>query len=80
MIPDPKFIPPKLVIYIDVYRSQSTKDGERKERRGGKEEGNWVQVTGLGQIMLKGRSKWADFPSNSDNKNDLMRCFEQILL
>ena len=78
MIPDPKYLPRKLVICIDVYRNQSTKkDGERKERRAGMEEGKKIHVLGFEQLMPKGKAK---FLSNGQNKNDLMMCFEQFLL
>lgn len=80
MIPDPKYFPKRLIIGIDVYVSQSTKDGERKERRAGKEEGKRVHVSGFDQIMPKGKAKWSEFLSNGHNKNDLMMCFEQFLL
>ena len=76
MIPDPKNHPKSVVIGVDVNRDKSTKNGERKERRGGKEEGKRVYVSGFHQMMPKGKVKWSDFLSNGENKNDLMRCFE----
>ena len=51
MLPDSKYFPKRLVICIDNYVPQSTKDGERKERRMGKVEGKRVHVSGFDQIM-----------------------------
>ena len=75
MIPDSIHRPRRLIICIDDYREKSTKDGERKDRRDGKEEGKRIYVSGAEQIMPKGKLKWADFLSNGKNKNDLMQCF-----
>ena len=66
-----------VVIATDDYRADSTKEGERRSRRGGCE-GRRVYVTGLEQKMLKG-SKWSDFINIGQNKNDLMSLLESFL-
>ena len=66
-----------VVIATDDYRAGSTKEGERRSRRGGCE-GRRVYVTGLEQKMPKG-SKWSDFLNNGQNKNDLMSLFGDFL-
>ena len=79
MIPDSIHRPRRLIICIDDYHEKSMKDRERKDKRDGKEEGKIIYVTGVEQIMPKGKLKWADFLSNGKNKNDLMQCFGTYL-
>ena len=69
----------KLVIAVDVYHKESTKELKRKERRGAKEEGRRIHVTGFDQKMPIEVHKWKKFLSNGGNKNDLMASFEQYL-
>ena len=64
---------------IDDYRKERTKEGERRSRRDGKDEGKRVHVTGVDQKMPKGKVKWSDFLSNGENKNDLMTLFGEYL-
>ena len=66
-----------VVITTDDYRADSTKERERRSRRGGCE-GRRVYVTGLEQKMPEG-IKWSDFINNGQNKNDLMSLFGEFL-
>ena len=61
MIPEEEFLPSNLVIAVDDYRRESTKDDERRRRRAGKDEGRRVHVTGLEQKMPKNSLKWSEF-------------------
>lgn len=79
ILPDDNLNPSSVVIAVDDYRKESTKEGERRSRRDGKDEGIRVHVTGVDQKMPKGKVKWADFLSNGENKNDLMTLFGEYL-
>ena len=79
MLPEEEFQPLTLIIAVDDYRTESTKDDERRRRRDGKEEGRRVHVTGLDQKMPSNSIKWSEFLTNGDNKNDLMSMFEEYL-
>ena len=79
ILPDDNLNPSSVVIAVDDYRKHSTKEGERRSRRDGKDEGKRVHVTGVDQKMPKGKVKWADFLSNGENKNDLMGLFGEYL-
>ena len=79
MLPEEIFQPSNLVIAIDEYISESTKDDERRRRREGKDEGKRVHVTGLDQKMPPNPTKWSEFLTNGENKNDLMSIFEEFL-
>ena len=79
MLPEEIFQPSYLVIAIDEYRSKSTKDDERRGRREGKDEGKRVHVTGLDQKMPPNLTKWSEFLTNGENKNDLMSMFKEFL-
>ena len=56
MIPAKSYSAKKLVMAV-----------ERKERRGGKEEGKRIHVTGFDQKMPAGVQKWQEFLSNGEN-------------
>ena len=79
MIPDASCTPKKLVIAVDDYLKESTKELERKSRWDGKEEGKRIHVTGFNQKMPVGIQKWNNFLSNGENKNDLMDTFGRYL-
>ena len=64
MIPNKIFSPKKLVIAVDRYDKESTKELARKKRRDGKEEGKRIHVSGFDQKMPVGQQKWNDFLSN----------------
>lgn len=79
MTPDTRYSPKKLVMAVDVYSKESTKELETKSRRGGKEEGMRIHVTGFDQKMPVGKQKWGDFLSNGENKKRFDGFFRTIL-
>ena len=79
MVPDISTTPCKLIIAVDNYLKESTKELERRDRRNGKEEGKRIHVTGFNQKMPVGVQKWKDFLSNGENKNDLIDTFGRYL-
>ena len=80
MLPERTSRPSSVVIAVDDYRTESVKDGERRKRRDGEDEGRRVYVTGMNQKMPKGKVKCFQFLSSGENKNDLMALFGHFLM
>lgn len=57
VLPGKLLRPSSLVIAVDEYRKYSTKEGERRNRRDGKEEGKRIHVNGFNQKMPKQAAK-----------------------